>query len=177
MSQDVVRARRFELVDHEDRVRAKLEADVTSEYEGPVGLTILDAQGEARVRLLAGSDSSAQLTFSDSQGEMRATLMVFDDGTPGLSLFDNTGCERVNMRLSNLSSEPRLVLNDSSGVARAILSITAVESEQTGNLDQPGGLILQDSSTDAHLIAFGPTSETRAGIEIRSKDNELIKSF
>lgn len=78
---DVVRATRFELVDDEGRVQARLAEDP----EHGVGLFVLDDEG--RLRLKAGHhEGSSGLFLLDDKGHVRVGAAQFAHGGGGIAL-------------------------------------------------------------------------------------------
>lgn len=78
---DVVRARKFEVVDEEDRVRAAIGPGPN----GETGVQLYGRDGATRVELSV-DDSSTVFSLRDPSGCDMATLAVGDEGSPTISL-------------------------------------------------------------------------------------------
>jgi hypothetical protein len=85
--QEVVRAKRFEVVDDQGRSRALLSVLP----DGSPGLTLYDGAGKQRAGLGLLPDGTPRLALHDAAGKQRAGLTVLPDGSPGLALFDAAG--------------------------------------------------------------------------------------
>jgi hypothetical protein len=81
---DTVRARRFELLDARDQVRAVLG---TQTDNGAPGFLVSDSTGRPRLALHVSPDDSPALDLLDASGAPRVHLALGDDGTPSLTLF------------------------------------------------------------------------------------------
>lgn len=84
---DEVRARRFVLVDINDKERAAL---ATGDGGAP-RLELYDANGKTRASLHMDGDGSPNLYLVGPEGHVRTTLSLEADGSPILSLFDASG--------------------------------------------------------------------------------------
>jgi len=82
MTEDVVRARRFELVDQQDQLRAILTTE-----DGLPGLYFRDASGTTRVRVSVMPDSVG-LILSDNTDMVNIGLIVSDDSEVGFTARD-----------------------------------------------------------------------------------------
>ena len=102
---DVVKARRFEVVDAAGEVRAVL--DVTKDISG---LALFGAAGKGSVGLAVAPDGSSGLALRDAARKRRLSLAVDPDGTPSMGLSDAAGMFQVS-----LSADP----NGSIGLALA----------------------------------------------------------
>jgi hypothetical protein len=94
---DVVKAKRFEVVDVAGRVRVFLEAT-----SGAPGLTLLDAAGRQRLDLLLREHGSPTLQLLDKNGKLRAVV--------GAAHFETEKTKDVTM-----TSESTLALCDKDG--------------------------------------------------------------
>ena len=108
-SADVVRARRFELVDAAGEVRAVLAVDGDG-----TGLVLLDAAGRPGVGLTVLPEGRPGLTLLDAAGVGRAGLVVNADGSSVLSLHDAVGTARAALQV-NAGGNPVLGLGDAAG--------------------------------------------------------------
>jgi hypothetical protein len=91
MTEDVVRARRFELVDYHERTRAALY------MEG--GQPMLALQGEdekLRAMVAINREGNPTLLFRDAEGNDRIKLTAFEDGT-GFVLSDPTDAYTLSL--------------------------------------------------------------------------------
>jgi hypothetical protein len=135
----VVRAREFQVVDKNGRMRASLglgrlgncsglwlygavgkaRAGLAVLADGSPGLTLWDATGKPRADLGTG------LTLYDAAGEPRATLSVLTkDNSPYLALIDTTGRPRVGLDML-ADGTPGLALWDAAGKSRVVLTTLA----------------------------------------------------
>ncbi|HZQ29115.1 MAG TPA: hypothetical protein VFA94_15565 [Acidimicrobiales bacterium] len=86
---EVVRARRFELVDARGDVRAVLGVADGESEASLASLTLIDSAGYPRV-VLATVDETASLSFWDS-GNTAASLGVGEEGYASLVLYRDNG--------------------------------------------------------------------------------------
>ncbi len=84
---EVTRARRFELVDSEGRVRATLGLD----EEGSPAVCLCDEEGNVRGGLCITSEGVPQLRMMTAAGGLRAALGFGTSWRPGLVLTDRHG--------------------------------------------------------------------------------------
>ena len=131
---EVLRARRFEVVDGKGQMRARLALS----EDGDPGLTLWGKEDQARISLrVAGSDSSLNLHDSTGrrsimidQADDRVGLLLSDltSGTAlvlfpqGFRLSDGKGKERAGLWLRSDGS-PSLELSDATGKGRAGLTV------------------------------------------------------
>lgn len=113
MDSEIVRAKRFELVDDTGKVRAVLglleswdpnlclfDKDGNTRLQlgisgdGLSGLALFDAAGKLCVSLDSYPDGASMLQFSDSSGEVRATLTMTSAGDSILAFLSGKGRER-----------------------------------------------------------------------------------
>jgi hypothetical protein len=85
--QEVVRAKRFEVVDDQGKRRAALGLTA----DGSPAFWLYDATGKTRVELHVLPDGSTDLLLYDAAGERRAWLGLTPDGSPYLWLRDTAG--------------------------------------------------------------------------------------
>lgn len=78
---DVVRARKFEVVDEEDKVRAAIGPG----SDGETGIQLYGRDGSIRATLSV-SDGSTTFSLRDASGRDMAALAVGDEGPPTISL-------------------------------------------------------------------------------------------
>ena len=84
---DSVRARRFELVDARDEVRAVLG---TQADNGAPGFLVSDAAGRPRIAIHVSPDDSPAIDLLDATGAPRIHVALGEDGAPALTLFGHT---------------------------------------------------------------------------------------
>jgi len=104
---EVVRAKRFELVDSSGRVRVRLSVTLT----GGSSIDLLDNEGQIRANLGVRFDDSPSLDLRDREGKMRASMRILSDGSPGLNLLDKERKNRAALFLFSDGS-PMLSLAD-----------------------------------------------------------------
>lgn len=133
---DVVRAKRFELVDDTGKMRALL----AMHPDGSPGLWLLDTAGKARGGLFVATDGRPTLSLYDAAGEPLAMLGVLPDGSWGLWLVDATGTPRaaLGVRPNGTSG---LALSDAAGEARALLATSADGSPDLQLRDAAGQVL------------------------------------
>ncbi len=81
---DVVKARRFEVVDAAGKIRASLGVLPS----GAPGLGLSDAAGDLRVTLAVNADGGPNLALFDAAGKLRVALGVNPGRPPFLGLLD-----------------------------------------------------------------------------------------
>jgi len=84
---DVVRARRFEVVDAAGKARGLFGL----ESRGTSGLYLYDAAEKPRMGMSFSPSGEAGLILMDSAGSLRVVLSLLTDGTPGLRVRDTAG--------------------------------------------------------------------------------------
>ena len=118
MVEEVIRARRFEVVDGGGKVRAILGAQDESS-----GLMLLDDNGQS-VAELAVSDELGSTTLSmyDLRGSLRASIDLDHSGSPNLALYDLAGELRVSLGIAD-GNAPVLDVSGPYGEARMSLEV------------------------------------------------------
>ncbi len=91
----VVQAQRFDLLDANGTLRARLGVDPDA---ATTGLTIFDTNGQARASVSLGGDTAIIQTISP-QGA-RATLSALPTGVVGAGMVDPNGTSRAGMGLA-----------------------------------------------------------------------------
>jgi hypothetical protein len=134
---DVVRAKRFVLLDDSGKVRARLE--VEGEW-GP-RLVLLNEE----VRIVAGLQvlkTGASLTLGNENEQARVSL-GFDQGVSSLRLWDENGKSSVGLEVSRVG--PTISLDDANGALRAVLGTSALGPD-AGEIEitAPSSLLLFD---------------------------------
>ena len=115
MTEDLVRARRFELVDDQERPRAALHME-----DGQPILTLADEDGSARVQVAINREGNATLRVRDAAGQERLQIAAMEDGT-GVVLTDSTGTIHASLIISENGEV--LVSAQEHGQNRAIGSV------------------------------------------------------
>jgi hypothetical protein len=164
-TQDLIQARKFELVDDSGTVLAMLSADsdganlilgdkagkaraVLSTLGDLAGLAFRDRVGQVRMALFADGDGT-NLALSDTAGKPRVMLAAGGDGA-GLVLSDTAGKSRA--ALAAIGDRAALELHDQAGKPRAVLGNYDLENPMTGStehravsslvlLDEKGGVL------------------------------------
>jgi hypothetical protein len=111
---EVVKARRFLLVDENGKERARL--GLAKAFSG----LVLSSENGSAVALAAGNDMQA-LTFMGENGKQRAVLMTLKDGHAGLAVLDEN--EKPRARLVVDKDGPGLNLLDENDKIRAALQL------------------------------------------------------
>lgn len=170
---DVVRARRFELLDAAGRVRCFL-----GEGDGRVGLAMFDESLKERLTLQLESDGAPILSIRDGSGEERASITINE--TYGAGLFLRSSNDKVRCALvSDTMGATTLVMFGSNAQTVAIKSDP--DSEATIHMWGPNklaaalgikkgapGLVLSDATgVRAGLIV---PVDGNAGLKLVDKD-------
>ena len=171
MTEEVVRAKRFELVNEEGEIRAILGTGP----DDTVGITLL-GQGESdRLSLGTHSDGSSTIALQDEEGRERVKLSAGVSG-PVVNIKDENGNPRVQLQVrKNGSSE--LILLDQNQTTRFIVTqvggaggdplIALSDEKGTGRFAVQAGhgdrasLSFQDTEGEVRIV-LGLTAEGRA---------------
>lgn len=159
--QDVVRAKRFELVDASDTIRAVLGMRKT----GRPGLWLRDQNGEVRACLaMNDSDGTPFLCLYDSTGSDELKLDTKEP--PGLYLYDQQNDRpRVGLSLDD-SGRSMLTLRDRNDTVRAALVV--FDSSSVLGLTDPNGktrALLGVGYRSSSLCLSDSTDTTRADLK------------
>ena len=93
MAEEVIRAKRFEVVDGEGRPRVVLGTQGQT-----AGLVLLDGNGQSVAELAVNDEmGSTTLSLYDLRGSVRASLDLDPEGSPTLSLYDMAGEPRLSL--------------------------------------------------------------------------------
>jgi len=128
----VVQAERFELVDSQGNVRARLGAGA----DGSPSLHLLDSNGAPRISLWVRSeprmltDEGPGLELCGENAVARARISVRSDGAPAVRLLDEQGIERAVLALKP-DGAPSLHLFNKGGQVRAMLDVLP-EPDESG---------------------------------------------
>ena len=106
---DAVEARKFVLVDANDKAIAELGA-----AQGGSGLVLMDSAGKPRAALVLTKAGDPGLKLYDGGGVVRAALVVGNDGRSGLAMYDAEGRNRAALATSPQAA-PALLLFDGDG--------------------------------------------------------------
>jgi len=134
---DVVRAKRFVLVDGSGKVRARLEMDGS----GPSLILLNEEPGlEASLNV---SKTGANLMFGDENGQGRAFLGL-ERGVSQMLLWDENG--KSSAVLQVFKDRPTFRLSDTNGALRAVLGTSEVGPDSAGEIEitAPSSLVLFD---------------------------------
>jgi hypothetical protein len=152
LTQNVVRAKKFELVDDYENVYASLEQD---QYTGSAALmfydddqvfrvgvginesrtgfvNLRDANGKGGVRVAVEENGSAVVRLRDAQDRERYNLAYSAPGTSdlapedalNLSFLDENRRPRIQLGISSPGGDATLILYDQNGAEAATLSIS-----------------------------------------------------
>jgi len=169
VAEDVVRARRFELVDDAGETRAVL--DTGHDREEHVGLTLFDTEGKARASLGVMPDGFASLSLGDEDGreviKITASAVVGESVSSDsvVALKDKSGQTRVQLGVSQ-EGEAAIHLTNSQGASLVQVFVdsdgTAKFSlqEQTGS----GGVSMQGGPEGRGLAIGDDTDTARVGL-------------
>ena len=152
----VVRARKFELVDREGRVRGVL-GDLGF---GSVGMSLRDGEGILRVGLSVVPDGRAVVSFFHKDGKPRAALGVGPNGSPAMLLTRGDGKRQIELAYA-ADGGARLRMVATKGQAGAALGMFP---------DGSPYLVLQGTKKDrAILEVFG---ESDPGLFLYDKEGK-----
>lgn len=182
MAEDVVRAKKFELVDDYGNTYATLEQDqntgsaalvfydddqvprvVIGMNESRTGyVNLRDASGKGGIRVAVEENGTAVIRLRDSQDKERYNLAysppgasdLAPDGALNASFLDENGRTRVQLGITSPGGAATLVLFDQNGTEAASLTI----ADQVGS-----GFNLNDSQ-----------GRPRAGIMVRSNGHPAL---
>jgi hypothetical protein len=110
---EVVRARRFELVDSNGGLHAVL---TLSQYSTPE-LRMADRDGRVRATLRVRGDNVPVLAMADEAGQERALLFLHGNGSPELCLRDQKETPRI-IAVVEPNGVARLLLTDADFTAK-----------------------------------------------------------
>ena len=92
MSENVVRAERFELVDRKGDVRAVFACDAGS---GAPTITFKDSQGQTRITLGIAWNDMPSIQLNAEDGTARVALIARPEGNGMVLVIDNDGNKQV----------------------------------------------------------------------------------
>ena len=96
MVEEVIRAKRFEVIDDAGRPRV-----IVGTQQEASGLMLLDGNGQNVAELAVSAEmGSTTLSLYDLRGSLRASLDLDQDGSPTLGLYDLAGEPRVSIGIA-----------------------------------------------------------------------------
>ncbi len=125
---EVIRAKRFEVVDKKGQPRAALSVTEA----GEPSLRLRDKKGQIRATLYLPDTGGPSFSLGDKNGQLRAGLFLTDNGEPFLRLGDKNGQPRA--ALFSDTEGPSLQLQDKNGRIRAVLGHIELEKLRTGTI-------------------------------------------
>jgi hypothetical protein len=162
MPEEVLRAKRFELVDDNGTVRGGLEINesstayvhlrgangtggvrVATDANGTAIITLRDEQDRARGSLAyrdstnTNAPGSLGLVFADAEGTTRVQIGISDRGDPNVTMYDQAGGEVATLSVA-AGTTPALVLSDDQGRPRVGIAILSNGTPTITLLDEQG---------------------------------------
>ena len=116
---DVVEARKFVLVDANDKAIAELGA-----AQGGAGLVLTDSAGKPRAALVLTKSGEPGLKLYDGGGVVRAALVVGNDGRSGLAMYDAEGRNRAALATSQQGATALLLFDRNGRVTTQLPAAT-----------------------------------------------------
>ncbi len=163
MSEEVIRAKRFEVADNEGNVRA-LTAAVDS---GGVATNLFDSHGNLRVSLGVNQADVPMFGLHDADETPRVAISCGIDGQ-SVRLNDENGNPRALLSLiTSRDSAPHVMLLDNEGNARVQLL-----------LDQAGLATISFNDEDDELqVALGRDREGKSMLLYRDAQGNQARTF
>ncbi|MCC6673202.1 MAG: hypothetical protein IT458_19205 [Planctomycetes bacterium] len=118
--QDVIRSRRFELLDGDGKVRARLGPGERGETE----LVVLDPTGRVRTRMGLNAQQESVLSLHDAEGKTRLALVIDEGSSTQLLLLDPGQKPRLHLAVSQRGA-PGILFVHSDGTMPAGLGVHA----------------------------------------------------
>ncbi len=135
---NVVRARRFELVDEEDRVRAQLIPGANDAVE----LSFVEGGDTVRLSLGLNLEGTAVVDLRDESGSTRARLAVESSGTPTIfSIRDATNRIRAQIAMHEDAEGISLFLGDWTGDPRVHIAAFTNGFAEIALVDKDGNTV------------------------------------
>jgi len=126
LDQDVVRARKFVLVDRDGTERAILGllpgilVHVKSlPGEETVALELLAGRGDSKLNLMMQYDGHPSMRLIDKKGKVRLAAGILPNDSPAASWIDNSGKNRLRLALQP-DGEPEIVVEAKDGTVNLI---------------------------------------------------------
>lgn len=187
MTEEVIRAKRFELVDDNDKIRALIDtgqkehvalsffgkdeqerATVGVMPDGFASFVLQDENGTEIIKATTGSGpSDSVIVIKDENEQSRIQAGVSKDGGTALSLTDKDGNVRVQISVDS-EGIPTLTLNDQASGASATIS---VRTESTG-------LVIADGSDTGRigLLVFSDDTASVAITDDQGKPRIILRA-
>lgn len=118
-NEQVVRARRFEIVDKKGNVRGAIGAD---EGDGASYFVLKDREGRNRVQIIVEPSGLAAVALRDEQDRQAIALTLDPDRIAALAAWDRQNNERASLGLAP-NGQPSLTLSDEENKERAGLAL------------------------------------------------------
>ncbi len=147
---EVVRARRFEVVDKDGNTRVRLGPGMKKDWDMPVdGLVLYDGTGKARAALWVFPNGSTELALYDGAERQRVSLAALSLAVPfgvehtgseanaQLKFLDSAGNPRAGLSLHS-DGGPWLDFQDATGMIRASLNLMDDSSPSLRLWDKKG---------------------------------------
>src|SRR5262245_59116342 len=136
---EMVRARGFQVLDADGRIRIALTA------QGMPRLTMYDEAGHHRATLAVLTDGASGLTFFDENGRGRCEFRLWGDGESLLNLNDEADRPRLALRVGRDGS-PGVEVFDGAGQSRGVLGSVSRELARASKIQrtEPSSLLLLD---------------------------------
>ena len=155
--QEVVRAKRFELVDDDGAVRGEMSVG----SDGPIlallnrngmeqwgasvsdrgsDLYLSDRAGESRLSVSVNADGTPDLVMYDQNRKLSLLVYLDDDGTPNLTMSDQNGNSRLSVSLYD-DGTPNLTMSDQNGVLRLAVWVYGSGTPSVDLWDENGNAI------------------------------------
>jgi len=180
MPDDVVRAKRFELVDDEGNVRAILGPGP----EGSVGVSFLDKETAAeRTSVGINAGGLAYIDARDSTGRGGVRLAVEEGGTAVIRLRDQQGRDRCNLeyRPAEAASGPNTLgirFADENGRGQAQLGVAPNGDANLILYDQSGNekvsLVVAAGDGKPAITLSDDRGVPRVGVALREDGTPLL---
>lgn len=97
---DIVRARKFEMVDEQDRVRVAIGPGSGSS----TGIQLYDEEGNSRAELSVWEDGSTIFQMTEDGGD--TVSLAVGDGTPTVSVSNTSGSEENSWAIALAGEDP-----------------------------------------------------------------------
>lgn len=187
MPEDVVRAKRFELVDDEGETRALWDTGsqehVALSFYGknqeerlsigvmPDGFStfvLRDESGREIIKATTANDfSDSVIVIKDESGQVRAQVGVNESGEPTLTMTDENENVRAQMFVDS-NGEPNLILKDEAGKSNVSASVRP----------QATGLVIADGSDTGRigLYVLGDSSSSISVADAMGQPRAILRT-
>ena len=136
--QDVVRARRFELIGQEDQLRVEIE----QRDGGVVSMNFFDAGGTIRMSAGLGLNGTPNVTLFALNTIPRLSLFVDEHGGAqicGWNSNDGNAPQCFQLTLPIQTQTPSIIFRDTTGAPRVVIGL-ANGNGQVGTIDKDGAI-------------------------------------